>query len=161
MIQMATALSCANRLRTACDMAESEDRLTTYVWPSFVARNAQALIDFYVDAFGFTISVIYGDDPTDHIDHCELLWPLGGGIMLGDDHFNGEGERPRQPGTFSVYIVTNEPDALYERAIAAGATHVRGINDTDYGSREFAVKDPEGNLWTFGTYRGADQADPE
>jgi len=130
---------------------------TTYVWPSFVARNARALVDFYVDAFGFTISAMYGDgDPVDHIDHCELLWPLGGGIMLGDDHSDGENEQSRRPGTFSVYIVTDEPDALHERAIAAGATQVRGLNDTDYGSREFAVKDPEGNQWTFGTYRGAD-----
>jgi uncharacterized glyoxalase superfamily protein PhnB len=131
----------------------NEEHLTTYVWPSFVARNARALVDFCVEAFGFTISAMYGDG--DHIDHCELLWPLGGGVMLGDDHFDGKGERPRQPGTFSVYIVTDGPDSLYERALAAGATHVRGPNDTDYGSREFAVKDPEGNLWTFGTYRGA------
>jgi uncharacterized glyoxalase superfamily protein PhnB len=137
----------------------SEVRPTTFVWPSFVARNASALVDFYVEAFGFTISAMYGDgDPVNHIDHCELLWPQGGGIMLGDEHSGGESERSRQPGTFSVYIVTDEPDALYERAIAAGATQVRGLNNTDYGSREFAVKDPEGNQWTFGTYRGADDA---
>ena len=135
----------------------SDVRPTTFVWPSLVARNARALIDFYVDAFGFTISALYGEgDPIDHVDHCELLWPLGGGIMLGDDHSDGNGDPPMRPGTFLVYIVTNDPDSLYERAIAAGATHVRGLNDTDYGSREFAVKDPEGNQWSFGTYRGAD-----
>jgi uncharacterized glyoxalase superfamily protein PhnB len=51
--------------------------------------------------------------------------------------------------------MTDEPDALYERAVAAGAEVLREPADTDYGSREFAVTDPEGNLWSFGTYRGA------
>jgi uncharacterized glyoxalase superfamily protein PhnB len=40
--------------------------------------------------------------------------------------------------------------------MAAGATLLRALNDTSYGSREFAVKDPEGNRWSFGTYRGAE-----
>jgi uncharacterized glyoxalase superfamily protein PhnB len=30
---------------------------------------------------------------------------------------------------------------------------VHGLVDTDYGSRDFSVRDPEGNLWSFGTYR--------
>jgi len=37
---------------------------------------------------------------------------------------------------------------------AAGADIIRKPEDTDYGSREFALRDPEGNLWSFGTYRG-------
>ena len=65
-----------------------------------------------------------------------------------------------KPGTFAVYVVTDNPDALHDRAIAAGATLVRGLNDTDYGSREFSVQDPEGNRWTFGTYRGAEHSHP-
>ena len=63
-------------------------------------------------------------------------------------------------GTFGVYVVTDNPDALHDRALAAGATLVRALNDTDYGSREFAVKDPEGNRWSFGTYRGAEHSHP-
>ena len=130
---------------------------TTYVWPSLSARNARALIDFYVEAFGFTISALYGEG--DHVDHCEILWPLGGGIMLGDERAD-EGGDALQSRTFGVYVVTDNPDALHDRALAAGATLVRALNDTDYGSREFAVKDPEGNLWSFGTYRGAEHSHP-
>jgi uncharacterized glyoxalase superfamily protein PhnB len=44
-------------------------------------------------------------------------------------------------------------DALHERAKAAGAEVVMEPMDTDYGSRDFAIRDPEGNLWNFGTYR--------
>ena len=50
------------------------------------------------------------------------------------------------------------PDALYERVTAAGADIIRKPGDTDYGSREFALRDPEGNLWSFGTYRGEPRA---
>lgn len=131
---------------------------TTYVWPSLVARHARALIDFYVEAFGFTISALYGEG--EHVDHCELLWPLGGGVMLGDDAPDGNDDPTRQPGGFGVYVVTDNPDALHDRAIASGATLLRALNDTDYGSREFAVRDPEGNRWTFGTYRGAEHSHP-
>ncbi len=46
-------------------------------------------------------------------------------------------------------------DALaVARATAAGAEVVRELKDEDYGSRGFSVRDPEGNLWSFGTYRG-------
>jgi uncharacterized glyoxalase superfamily protein PhnB len=130
---------------------------TTYVWPAFKARNARALIDFYVEAFGFTISALYGEG--DRVDHCEILWPLGGGIMLGDRALD-EGEGELKPGGFGVYVVTDNPDALHDRAVAAGATLVRALNDTDYGSREFSVTDPEGNQWSFGTYRGAEHSHP-
>lgn len=43
---------------------------------------------------------------------------------------------------------------IHARAVAAGATMVRELVETDYGSLDFAVRDPEGNIWSFGTYRG-------
>jgi uncharacterized glyoxalase superfamily protein PhnB len=51
-------------------------------------------------------------------------------------------------------VVTDHPDEVHERAIAAGAELIRPLQDEDYGSRGFTVADPEGNLWSFGTYRG-------
>jgi uncharacterized glyoxalase superfamily protein PhnB len=122
------------------------------VWPALQARDARALIRFLVDAFGFEETVVYGDG--DRVHHAELAWPPGGGIMLGSATAPGAGE-PSEPGSLGLYAVTDEPDALFARATAAGATVVRELNDTDYGSREFAVSDPEGNRWSFGTYRGA------
>ncbi len=119
------------------------------VWPTLQARDARALIKFLVDAFGFTETVVYGD--VDRVDHAELAWPPGGGIMLGSVRDSSSS----QPGAFQAYVVTGEPDALFARAAAAGAEVVMGLTDTDYGSRDFAVRDPEGNRWSFGTYRGA------
>jgi uncharacterized glyoxalase superfamily protein PhnB len=67
---------------------------------------------------------------------------------------------PIRPGTFGAYVVTDEPDALYERAVAAGARVVEELTDTHFGSRQFIVADPEGNTWCFGTYRGEPYALP-
>jgi uncharacterized glyoxalase superfamily protein PhnB len=51
-----------------------------------------------------------------------------------------------------VYVVIPDPDAHYERAVAAGAAIVREPVDQPYGSREYSVRDIDGNLWSFGTY---------
>ena len=51
------------------------------VWPTLVARDGRALIKFLVDAFGFEETAVYGEG--DHVDHAELAWPPGGGVMMG------------------------------------------------------------------------------
>jgi uncharacterized glyoxalase superfamily protein PhnB len=124
------------------------------VWPALRARDAHGLIRFLVDAFGFEETVVYGD--AERVHHAELAWPLGGGIMLGSAPTDAAGDNwPVQPGTAGCYVVCDDPDALHARAVAAGATVTMELHDTDYGSREFIVSDPEGNRWSFGTYRGA------
>ncbi|NEA76111.1 VOC family protein [Streptomyces sp. SID13588] len=124
------------------------------VWPSLRARDARALIRFLVEAFGFEETVVYGEG--DRVDHAQLDWPPGGGIMLGSVPEDGAADHVALvPGTFGAYVVTDEPDALYDRARAAGAEIIMELTGTDYGSRDFAARDPEGNRWFFGTYRGA------
>ena len=120
------------------------------VWPTLRARDARALIRFLVDAFGFEETVVYGDG--DRVDHAQLNWPPGGGIMLGSVRDGAEG--PSSPGTFGAYVVTDDVDGVYQRARAAGAEITAEPHDTDYGSHDFAARDPEGNRWSFGTYRG-------
>jgi uncharacterized glyoxalase superfamily protein PhnB len=117
------------------------------VWPTLKARDARGLIRFLVDAFGFEETVVYGDG--DRVEHAELAWPLGGGVMLGSADGLGDSD-----GSLTVYVVTDDTDALYERAKAAGAEVIREPNDTDYGSRDASFRDPEGNRWSFGTYAG-------
>jgi uncharacterized glyoxalase superfamily protein PhnB len=127
------------------------------VWPTLRARDARALIRFLVDAFGFEETVVYGED--DIVHHAQLSWPPGGGIMLGSVRENtAEDLWPVQPGSLGAYVVTDEPDALFGRATAAGAEVIAAPHDTEYGSRDFAVRDPEGNRWSFGTYRGEPRA---
>jgi uncharacterized glyoxalase superfamily protein PhnB len=124
------------------------------VWPFFRYRDAPAAIRFLTEAFGFEPIVVFESSEPGTVAHAELRWPAGGGIMLGSDH-PGNAESGSPPGTGAVYLVTDEPDKLYERVRAAGARVVREIHDQDYGSREFAVRDPEGVYWSFGTYAGS------
>jgi uncharacterized glyoxalase superfamily protein PhnB len=140
---------------TSTDNSETGEAPAPQVWPAFRAADARALIRFLVEAFGFEEVVVYGEG--EHVDHAELAWPLGGGVMLGsaqEEIAPGQDAWPVRPGTLGVYTVTDAPDALYARAKAAGARIVRELNDTDYGSREFTAADPEGNRWSFGTYPG-------
>ena len=125
------------------------------VWPSLRANDARALIRFLVDMVGFEETAVYGEG--DRVDHAELAWPPGGGVMLGS--VRESSTLPvTEPGRFSAYVVTDEPDALCARIRAAGGEIIMELVDTDYGSRDFAVRDPEGNHWYFGTYRGAPRA---
>jgi uncharacterized glyoxalase superfamily protein PhnB len=122
------------------------------VWPTLRARDARALIRFLVDAVGVTETVVHGEG--DRVDHAELAGPCGGGIMLGSHRDDPDDPWALKPGTFGAYVVVDDPDAVHERAVRAGATITRAPFDTDYGSRDFAARDPEGNLWSFGTYPG-------
>jgi len=123
------------------------------VWPTLRARDARALIRFLVDVVGFTEAAVYGDG--ERVDHAELTWPPGGGVMLGSVRDSDVEASAAAPGRFAAYVVADDIDALHARVAAAGTTVTRPPEDTDYGSREFAITDPEGNRWTFGTYRGA------
>lgn len=121
------------------------------VWPTLRARDARGLIRFLVEALGFEETVVYGDGDTVH--HAELAWPPGGGLMLGSVRPDAA-PGVTGPGAFSAYVVTPDPDALHARAAAHGAKITTELHDTDYGSRDFAIEDPEGNHWSFGTYPG-------
>src|SRR6478672_6660999 len=126
---------------------------TTAVWPCLSYRDAHGAIEFLSKAFGFEERAAYAreDDPS-VIEHAQMNWPLGGGIMFGSAGKDDSPFGQRVPGNDSVYVVCDNPDELFERAIGAGAELVRGLRDEDYGSRGFTVRDPEGNLWSFGTY---------
>lgn len=127
------------------------------VWPTFAAHDARAMITFLTGVLGFVEVVSYaGDDGV--VQHAELAWPAGGGVMTGQQRPDAGG-RATPPGAFTAYVVVPdaaEVDALAERIRAAdGAEVLEGPYDTGYGSHDVAVRDPEGNRWQFGTYPGA------
>lgn len=128
------------------------------VWPTLRARDARVLIRFLVDGLGFHETVVLGEG--DVVAHAELSWPLGGGIMLGSVRDDDTDTWALAPGSFGAYVVADDIDARFERAVAAGADVLRKPYDTDYGSRDFAIRDPEGNRWQFGTYPGAPRPAP-
>jgi uncharacterized glyoxalase superfamily protein PhnB len=117
--------------------------------------DAARMIDWLCDAFGFERRfVVPGEDGT--IAHAQLSHG-GGMIMCGsarDDEWGTFVKTARALGgnSASVYVVVEDVDVHCARAKAAGAEILYGPRDTDYGSREYAARDPEGQLWGFGTY---------
>ncbi|MUL43732.1 glyoxalase [Streptomonospora sp. PA3] len=121
------------------------------VWPAFQARDAHAMVEFLTSVLGFRKTAVYAEGDT--VVHAQLDWPEGGGVMFGS-HKPG-GDWTREPGNAGMYVVTDHVDEIYERVRRSdAATVVRPLQDTDYGNHEFTCADPEGNLWSFGTYRG-------
>jgi uncharacterized glyoxalase superfamily protein PhnB len=124
----------------------------TKIWPSFRYSDAHTAIRFLIDAFGFERVAVY--ETEGRVDHAELRWPAGGGVMLGSAAREDSSIADLPAGTGSVYVVTDDVAGLFKRARAAGATVVREPRDESYGTG-FTVRDPEGVFWSFGTYRGA------
>jgi uncharacterized glyoxalase superfamily protein PhnB len=126
------------------------------VMPALRYRNAPGAIDWLCQVFGFERHAVYAN-PDGTVAHAELTLN-GGMIMLGSAKEDEHAQRFRSPDelngveTRGVYIVVADADQVHARAVAAGATILRPLQNTDYGSREFAVKDPEGHSWSAGTY---------
>lgn len=126
------------------------------VIPALRYQDAHAAIDWLCQVIGFARHAVYeGENGT--VGHAELT--LGGGmIMLGSQKDDEVGRGFKSPSeldgieTRGVYIVVPDADEVHARALAAGASIIRPLQDTPYGSREFAVKDPEGHSWSVGTY---------
>jgi uncharacterized glyoxalase superfamily protein PhnB len=120
------------------------------IFPALRYRDARAAIEWLGTALGFEQTMVV-DGPDGSVAHAQLAFGPGmimlGSAGAGDDSFD------QSVGASSVYLATDDPDAVFEQAKAAGATVARDIADTDYGSREFTVRDPEGNLWSVGSYR--------
>jgi uncharacterized glyoxalase superfamily protein PhnB len=124
---------------------------TQSIFSTYRYRDALAAIDFLEHAFGFQRGEVH-QGPEGQVFHAELHFG-GEWIMLGSTSDGSDGRIAIKTGPSSTYLVVDDPDAAYERAVAAGAAVVRELTDTDYGSREFTVRDPEDNIWSFGTYR--------
>lgn len=121
------------------------------VWPAFRAADAPALIRWLVDVLGFEETLVVPDG--DLVVHAELAWPPGGGVMLGSARDDGGWDV--KPGVSGAYLVTDDVEAVWARVQAAGADVLRPLAAPDHGGLEFSVRDPEGNSWSVGSYRGA------
>ena len=117
-------------------------------------EDAPRAIAWLCDTCGFGQKLIVpGDDGS--IAHAELTFG-DDVLMIGsrrDDDLSYDTPARTRTTTGALYVYTADVDALYARVRKAGARIVREVEDLDYGSREFGVRDPEGQMLTFGTYR--------
>ena len=122
--------------------------------------DAPAAIDFLCRAFGFTVQARH-DDPDDPaiVHHAQLMLDSNM-VMLGSARPGGAGElygwkTPREAGgvTMCVCAVIDDPDAHAARAEAEGAEMLTHPHDNEgYPGRGYDARDPEGNVWNFGSY---------
>jgi uncharacterized glyoxalase superfamily protein PhnB len=124
------------------------------IHPAIRYADPGAAVDWLCTAFGFTAKeVSHGD--TGVVEHAVLVLGDGAVLVSGPRDAGWLGGAAAAPlaSPISLYVVVDDPAAHHATAAARGATVVRGPAHTGYGSHEYSARDPEGNLWSFGTYR--------
>lgn len=137
-------------------MADNAKTTTATVIPTLRYADATAAIEWLCEAFGFKEHlVVPGEDGT--IAHAQLVFG-NGMVMLGSAGASDFDDLQKPPGALggvvsqSPYILVDDADQHYARAVAAGAEIVMEIRDQDYGGRGYTCRDPEGHVWSFGSY---------
>jgi uncharacterized glyoxalase superfamily protein PhnB len=131
-------------------MAKNPPDGSPNIFPALRYENGPAAIEWLGRAFGFEKHMVV-PGPEGTIAHAQLK--LGPGVIMLGSGKHGRGDNPWDTVQQGVYVYVADVDAHHARAKAAGADIVRELQDTDYGSREYSVRDLEGHLWSFGTYR--------
>ena len=119
------------------------------IFPALRYRDARAAIEWLQQALGFEVVSVHEDGGV--VAHAELAF--GDGMVMLGSAGSGDERFDKGVGCSSVYLATDDVDAVFARARAAGATDAAEVTEMDYGSREFTVTDPEENFWSVGTYR--------
>ena len=111
-----------------------------------------AAIDWLCKAFGFKEHfVARGEEGS--IKHAELSHGRGILMLGGSNPALGLKSPKEEPAAArATYVSVEDADAHHDRAKAAGAEITMALRDTDYGSRDYGAKDPEGHSWYYGTY---------
>lgn len=119
------------------------------IFPALRYQDAPKAIEWLNRAFGFEKQfVVPGENNT--VAHAQLR--LGSGMIMMGSGGKPDPANPWATEKYGTYVMVKEIDDHYARAKAAGADIVRPIADTEYGAREYSVRDCEGHLWSFGTY---------
>ncbi|MEB0032279.1 glyoxalase [Undibacterium sp. RTI2.1] len=140
---------------------EITEEKNSAIIPCLRYRDAVVAIEWLCEVIGLSKHLVVPQDDG-RIAHAQLT--LGRSmIMLGSankdiNDNNAYGQLIKQPDelggtqTQSAYIVVRDADAIYAKAIKAGARIAIDIKDEEYGGRGFSFFDLEGHLWSIGTY---------
>lgn len=126
------------------------------IMPCLRYRDAPAAIEWLCNTLGFEAALVIRNED-DTVAHAQLTYG-NGMIMLASVVDSEYGRLLKQPvdiGTFvtqSSYLVVNDADQVHERVLRAGGTVLLALQDEDYGGRGFTCRDPEGHVWSIGTY---------
>ncbi|MFO0879894.1 MAG: VOC family protein [Gemmataceae bacterium] len=114
------------------------------ITPYLVARDVGKLMEFLKATF-HAVEIFHLPGPDGSIMHAEM--------QLGDSKLMiGEACEEWGPVTSGLYVYVPDVDATYARALAAGATALRPVENQFYGDRSGGVKDAWGNTWWISTH---------
>ena len=121
------------------------------VTPYVIIRGADKALEFYARAFGAT-ELMRMQDPSGVVRHAEIK--IGDSpIMIADEAPEMGMTGPSESGTpMFLMIYVDDVDAVFKRALDAGATELRPLENQFYGDRSGTLRDPFGHLWTLATH---------
>lgn len=122
------------------------------VTPYLVVDDASAAIAFYRDVLGATERMRM-PAPDDKVGHAEL--EIGDSlVMLADEFPDMDAHGPKTVGgtPVSLHVYVEDSDAVFDRAVQAGAKALRPVEDKFYGDRSGEFEDPFGHRWSVATH---------
>lgn len=114
------------------------------ITPATIIPEASEAIAFYERAFGAKVRLRM-DGPDGSVAHAELV--------IGDSVFMMGSSMGRPPVYLHAMLYVTNSDAVYDRALDAGAMMKEPLTDKFYGDRSGTVADPFGNEWTIATHK--------
>jgi PhnB protein len=123
------------------------------VSPYLSVDGAAAAIDFYVEVLGATRRGDAMVGPDGKIGHAEIQ--IGDSVVMLADEYADLGflSPPSVGGTpVTILVYVDDVDAVFERAIEAGATAVKPVEDQFYGDRSGLFEDPFGHRWNVASH---------
>jgi len=123
------------------------------VTPYLSIKGAADAIEFYKKAFD-AIELFRLDAPGGIIGHAEIQ--IGNSrIMIADPCDEASFGDPKTLGgsTVGLYVYVNDVDAMYSKAVAAGAKSIKPVEDQFYGDRTGTIEDPYGHRWFLATHK--------
>lgn len=120
--------------------------------PYLIVKGAAQAIEFYKKAFGAT-ELLRMEQPGGKVGHAEIK--IGDStIMLADEAPDVDARSPQTIGgsPVSILLYVEDVDAVFTKAVAAGAAVQRPVANQFYGDRTGGVKDPFGHVWYIATH---------
>ena len=119
--------------------------------PQIAVADADAAIAFYQNAFGAD-ELVRNNAPDGRVMHSELLI-CGGRLLVVDEFEKDMISAPTRLGgtTVRLHLYVGDVDAVYERALAAGARAVSPPENAFWGDRYAIIEDPMGHIWSLAT----------
>ena len=138
-------------------MAQFAKDCRSTIIPAIRYRDCLAAIEWLCKAFGFEKNAVYmGEGGV--VAHAQLTFG-NGMIMLGSVQNSTEyANMLKQPDEVAMRetqhpcLIVSDADAIYATAKTAGAEMVMDLKEMDYGGKAFTCRDPEGHVWSIGTY---------